>query len=160
TALAGITLVNLQSALARHLQPAGVADRTAAHLQGVERAQAALRALVMGVKTRLSVAVREAAAGRLSRADFLAQFGHRGNHEMELSQPRWSEDPTALDRLFHAAGQEDEVKAPDSQAAQERLAAQAGLSEAQRNVVARELAVLRTYLALREAAKDYLMQGY
>jgi pyruvate,water dikinase len=51
TALAGIALVNLQTALARCLQPADVADRTAAHLQGVERAQAALRELVMGVKT-------------------------------------------------------------------------------------------------------------
>jgi pyruvate,water dikinase len=159
TALAGITLVNLQSALARHLQPARFADRTAGHLQGVERAQAALRELVMGVKTRLSSAVREAAASRMSRDEFLAQFGHRGNHEMELAQPRWSEDPAALDRLFHAAGRE-EVKSPDPQAALERLAAQAGLSEAQRDAVARELDVLRTYLALREAAKDHLMQGY
>jgi pyruvate,water dikinase len=160
TALAGITLANLQTALARLLQPAGVADRTAAHLQGVERAQAVLRELVMGVKTPLSSAVREAAAGRMSRDHFLAHFGHRGNHEMELAQPRWSEDPAALDRLLHAAGCEEEVKGADPQAALERLAAQAGLSEAQRDAVARELGVLRTYLALRETAKDHLMKGY
>jgi pyruvate,water dikinase len=160
TALAGIALVNLQTALARCLQPAEVVDRTAAHLQGVERAQAALRELVMGVKTPLALAVRDAVAGRVSREEFLAQFGHRGHHEMELAQPRWSEDPAALDRLFHAAGREEEAKGPDPQAALERLAAQAGLNEGQRQAIAHELSVLRTYLALREAAKDHLMQGY
>src|SRR5262249_20686296 len=113
TALAGIALVNLQTALARCLQPADVADRTAAHLQGVERSQAALRERVMGVKTPLALAVREAAAGRRSREAFLAQFGHRGPHEMELAQPRWSEDPAALDRLYQAAGREEEATGPD-----------------------------------------------
>jgi pyruvate,water dikinase len=160
TALAGITLANLLTALARVLQPAGVADRMEAHRQGVERAQAALRELVMGVKTYLALAVREAAAGRMGREDFLARFGHRGEQEMELAQPRWAEDPASLERLFQAEVREEEARDADPQTTLNRIAAEAGLSVAQVNAISAEATTLRTYLALREAAKDYLMQGY
>src|SRR5262249_43433977 len=135
-------------------------DRTAAHLASVERAQAALRELVMGVPTQLSAAVRAVAAGRMTRDEFLAQFGHRGSHEMELAHPRWAEDPDALEQLFHAAGREAAAQAPNPQQALERLAGEAGLTAAQRDALANEVNVLRTYLALRESAKDALMQGY
>jgi rifampicin phosphotransferase len=43
--------------------------------------------------------------GQLSRADFAAQYGHRGAHELELSWPRPSEDPAWIDaQLASAAG--------------------------------------------------------
>ena len=67
----------------------------------MERAEAALRELVMGVRpdpgTDLPGAIRDLAAGRLERSAFLQRFGHRGSQEMELSRPRWSEDPAGLD---------------------------------------------------------------
>ncbi len=160
TALAGIAMANLQNALARVLQPAGLPDRTAAHLVGVERAQAALRELMMGVQTYLAAGVRAAAAGRMNCDEFLAQFGHRGSHEMELAQPRWAEDPAALDRLFQSRRPEEQVKDADAATALKRIAAEAGLNDAGRDALAAELTTLRTYLGLREAAKDYLMQGY
>ncbi|MEZ4729694.1 MAG: hypothetical protein R3E79_21400 [Caldilineaceae bacterium] len=34
--------------------------------------------------------------GEMSRADYLAQYGHRGPHEFELSMPHPAEDPTWL----------------------------------------------------------------
>jgi pyruvate,water dikinase len=93
TALAAFAQANLRQVLARRL--------------GLERTQTALGELVMGVQperdTDLATAIRDLAAGRLTREQFLEGFGHRGNQEMELSQPRWSEDPAAVDRLIAQA---------------------------------------------------------
>jgi pyruvate,water dikinase len=131
-------------------------------------------------------ALRELAAGRLSRARFLKSFGHRGRQEMELAQPRWAEQqedrglriedrkseesPPAVPAL---AGNDDRLKAElpttldprssilDSRiSAWERIAAEAKLSHMQRSVLEPELQRLHTYLGLRETAKHYLMKGY
>lgn len=48
--------------------------------------------------------LQEVLAGRLSRADYLARFGHRGENEGELAWPRPAEDPAWLDRLLAGAG--------------------------------------------------------
>lgn len=45
--------------------------------------------------------------GQLSRADFAAQFGHRGAHEFELSWPRPSEDPQWIEAQLAANAQVD-----------------------------------------------------
>jgi pyruvate,water dikinase len=45
-------------------------------------------------------------------------------------------------------------------AAWERIAAEAKLTESQKNTLGNELASLHTYLGLRETAKHYLMKGY
>ncbi|MCI0463365.1 MAG: hypothetical protein L0Z62_40990 [Gemmataceae bacterium] len=170
TALAGTTYAEVERALARApgYQPSGglrppLADPTAARLEALARAQAALRELVMGVRPDPDIdlpgAVRELAAGRLERSEFLERFGHRGNQEMELANPRWAEDPGTLDRLL-ASPHGDNIHAPDPQAALERVAADAGLSAAQRAGLADALRTLHTCLGLRESAKHYLMLGY
>jgi pyruvate,water dikinase len=150
TALAALTMAGLGQKLGRFL--------------GAARAQDVLRDLVMGVRpdeeADLPGAVRAVAAGRLTREQFLARFGHRGSHEMELAQPRWSEAPATLDRLFslpsHSAGNEPE----DPVKVWERVAAEAKLNAAQQTALKAELDVLHTHLALRETAKHYLMRGY
>src|SRR5262249_58106684 len=92
TALAAIALGNVERWLRRKL--------------GAERAQAALGELGMGARpdpeADLAAALRDLAAGRLSQDDFLRDFGHRADGEMELARPRWSEDPAALDQLTRA----------------------------------------------------------
>jgi pyruvate,water dikinase len=45
--------------------------------------------------------------GQLSRADFLAQYGHRGAHEFELSAPRPAEDPGWLEAQLATNAQVD-----------------------------------------------------
>jgi phosphohistidine swiveling domain-containing protein len=44
------------------------------------------------------VGVARVAEGKMSRAEYLNQYGHRGPHEAELSAPRPAEDPAWLDR--------------------------------------------------------------
>lgn len=47
--------------------------------------------------------LQEVLAGRLSREDYLAAFGHRGHNEVELAWPRPAEDPGWLDRALASA---------------------------------------------------------
>src|SRR5262249_44271099 len=58
---------------------------------GAERARAVLAKLSQGAKpdpdADLPGAIRELAAGSLSRDEFLRRLGHRGPNEMELSAP-------------------------------------------------------------------------
>ncbi len=44
------------------------------------------------------VGVGRVAQGKMSRAEYLDKYGHRGPHEAELSMPRPAEDPDWLDR--------------------------------------------------------------
>jgi pyruvate,water dikinase len=149
TALAAFARTNLQQALTRRLGP----DRT----------QTALGELVMGVKpepdTDLAGALHDLAAGRLGRERFLEQFGHRGSQEMELSQPRWEEDSSAVDRLIAAKTQALHTSEL-SETYFQRIAEEAKLGPTQRAALEKEIGKLHTFLALRESAKHYLLKGY
>jgi phosphohistidine swiveling domain-containing protein len=158
TALAGLAMGNLERALARlKLTP----EQTPA---AAEQVQATLRELVMGVHpdpdADLPGAVRDLAAGKLDRATFLERFGHRGSQEMELAQPRWSEQPEAL------ASASGGRKPPDldlSGGLRPPLAApldRYAIPAALRPGLEVEVQTLHTYLSLRETAKHHLMRGY
>ena len=170
TALAGLAMGRVERMLAAAL--------------GAERTKTALGELVMGVQpdpeTDLPGAMREMAAGKLERADFLKRFGHRGPGEMELSEPRWGEkfDLKPLSACTEGErGGGEGVGAPQSKpltpdpsllgtgargamrGARERILAEPKLAQ-QRAALAAELDSLHDLLALRETAKHYLMMGY
>jgi pyruvate,water dikinase len=131
---------------------------------GVERTRAALGELTMGVhpdpEADLPGAIRDLSEGKIDRTTFLARFGHRGPQEMELAQPRWSEDPSALDRARSVSeGQQTLAHATGSDA-WKRIAAEEKLSSLQRQLVEPELKSLHAYLSLRETGKHSLMRGY
>jgi rifampicin phosphotransferase len=132
--------------------------------KGPEGAAAAARALLMGARAEpdsdLPGALSELAAGRLDRATFLAQFGHRGSHEMELSQPRWSEDQAALERLAGGRPGSGHAASDAWHAAWNHLVAIAGWGATQQARIRAEVATLHVLLGLRETAKHYLMKGF
>jgi pyruvate,water dikinase len=149
TALAGIAMANVQRWLTRKLGP--------------ERGRAAVGELTLHVRpdpeADVVAAVQDLLAGRLDQPGFLAQCGHRGRQEMELSAPRWSEDPTGLTRSAPAS----EPKAAAVETAPspwERIAAEAKLSALERTALEPEVQAMLTYLSLRETAKHHLMRGY
>jgi rifampicin phosphotransferase len=129
---------------------------------GEERAKIAVGELSLGAKppadANLAEAVRNLAAGTLSRADFLAQFGHRGTNEMELAQPRWSEVPEQLDRLV--GGATAHVPSTEIATNWEKVADEAKLVGNAREQLKGQVERLRIYLGLREAGKHYLLMGY
>jgi phosphohistidine swiveling domain-containing protein len=146
TALAALSMASLEQKLAAVLGPALAGELT--------------RDLVMFVKpdpdADLPGAVRALAAGEMERAEFLERFGHRGPEEMELSRPRWGEDPSSL----QSQGLLPPTRHGDDRSPAERLGAEAKLNASQRSLLLAEVNTLHTYLALREKAKHYLMYGY
>jgi pyruvate,water dikinase len=148
TALAGFAMGAIEGTLNARLGP--------------ERTQSALRELVMGVRpepeSNVVGAIRDLAKGKLDRSTFLHRFGHRGNQEMELQSPRWSEQPEALDQV--AAHDETPAKQCSVAAAWQRVVAEARLTPAEQLDVYEQLQKLHTFMALRETAKHYLMKGY
>ncbi|MFQ3650579.1 MAG: PEP/pyruvate-binding domain-containing protein [Gemmataceae bacterium] len=142
TALAAVALADLQDQLAS-VMPRVVAENLA-------------RELTIGVRldpeADLPGALRDLAHGRLDLAAFLNRFGHRGSQEMELSQPRWNEDASGLERLTPGAE-------PALPSIEQRLAACTHLTAEQRPLLLPAIQRVHEYLALRETAKHFLMLG-
>jgi pyruvate,water dikinase len=111
----------------------------------------------------------DVAQGRAAMSDFLGRFGHRAAGEMELSQPRWREDPDYLEQMLPRlrSGGRDPRKVHDETVARRR-AAEAELPKllersggsCLREQVKRDLADARDLLPYRESGKHYLMMGY
>jgi pyruvate,water dikinase len=135
---------------------------------GTERSQATLGELIMGVhpdpEADLPAAVQQLSEGKLSKADFLDRFGHRASQEMELSQPRWSEDPSAVDRLLATSASPADAGPLSAQNrnsnALENVVKEAKLNGTQRAELESDVRLLHIYLGLRETAKHYLLKGY
>jgi pyruvate,water dikinase len=148
TALAAMARQNVQRWLVRKL--------------GVEQARDAVNELTLGVRPSpeadLPAALRGLAEGRLERAAFLEEFGHRGPAEMELASPRWAEDPTSLAHLPRGTGAPAEQASPADH--WEQVATRAKLSTLERSTLNPQVAAMQTYEGLRETAKHYLLWGY
>jgi pyruvate,water dikinase len=133
---------------------------------GQERTCEALTDLSAGAapdpETDLPRAIREAATGVMSHAEFMRRFGHRGSNEMELAQPRWNEDSAALDRLLDATHpvRETPTAGPTPLEKWERLSAEAKLNSIVAKAMAGHVERLHVHLGLREMAKHHLMRGY
>lgn len=132
---------------------------------GPSHAAEAVRNLVMGVhpdvEADLPRGIRDVSQGLLDRPTFLQRFGHRGSQEMELSRPRWEEDPEAIDRLFsqkYPGGSGS--TAMDAKGNLERVLQESRLPPGPQKAIQQELEVLQGLLALRETAKHHLMRGY
>jgi pyruvate,water dikinase len=138
-----------------------VLDQQIGKAVGPERARAILAALSQGAKADphadLPGAIRELAAGRMTRDDFLNRFGHRGPNEMELAAPRWAEDSSSLERL---SGSEPQTAPPNATDVLARVTAEANWNSLLAKSMARHVERLQVYLGLRETGKHHLMRGY
>jgi rifampicin phosphotransferase len=128
---------------------------------GEERARAVLAELSQGARpdpeADLPGAIRQLAAGTLSREDFLARFGHRGPNEMELAAPRWSENPASLTGLAAPVSHKPPRPVADVLA---DLAVEAKWDRIVAKSMAGHVERIQTYLGLRETGKHHLMRGY
>ncbi len=109
------------------------------------------------------------ARGENALEGFLARFGHRAASEMELAQPRWREDPAAVQAML--AGVRNATASPlarHEEQARQRQESEAALSDAlaehggssfreRIDVALREAQRLLPY---RETGKFHLMRGY
>jgi len=125
-----------------------------------DRTDAVIREAAGGAKApgglSLADGLRAFASGELGRAEFLSAFGHRCGGEMELSRPRWSEDPAAVDALFAAKPPAH----PPVEAPWPRVAKENRIAGPMRKQADHWVERLRTYLGLREAGKHYWLMGH
>lgn len=112
----------------------------------------------------LSFGIRLAALrdGRTSTQAVLDEFGHLAMHELEISVPRYRDQPDLLEKLAHRIegdpleGLQENVRA--ASALRERLMSE--LPEEQAAILGREIQVTRTFLSLREMVKFEYLRGY
>jgi phosphohistidine swiveling domain-containing protein len=164
TALTAILMSKLEAIFAVRLQPTLDKEGQAV---GKQKAEAVLRELMMGSRPTedadFAKGVQALCDGVATKAEFLKQFGHRGSQEMELAQPRWAEDPAAVDRLLddRYAGSSDAHCSPDDwRKIWPRIADEAKFLPTQRPAMEAEIAKLHRFMGLRESAKHYLLKGY
>ena len=116
------------------------------------------------------IAISEVAQGKRTLASFLDAYGHRAVEEMELSKPRWREDPSYLRQII-AMCQGSSARLPDDlhrRNVERRIAAEQELRETLRHWggsclyedVLTDLADVQRLLPYRESGKNYLMMGY
>ncbi|HLW68101.1 MAG TPA: PEP/pyruvate-binding domain-containing protein [Gemmataceae bacterium] len=137
------------------------------HLQkrlGEQRAKEAAGELATGVRpdsdADLAAGLSDLAVGAIKESEFLAKFGDRGSQEMELSQPRWIEDPAGLQRALAGAGHHGASLGVRGQETFDRIAAEAKFDATHKLILRAEVNKFHTMLALREAGKHYLLRGY
>ncbi len=138
-----------------------VLDQQIGKSLGKERARSILTSLSQGAKpdpaADLPGAIRELSTGTLTSDQFLSRFGHRGPNEMELSSPRWRENPASLDRI---GGHVAAARPPSAADVLGRVAEEAKWNSFVAKSMAGHVERLQTYLGLRETGKHHLMRGY
>jgi len=143
-------------------------------LMGPEQGADLTRALTTGLErdttVEQNILLHRIARGEAALPEFLGRFGHRAVNEMELSQPRWREDPSYLERMVQSYRRPG-VVSPDERHRQQvdarrraeeelpaRLAEAGGASLLERILV--EVRDAQRLLPYREIGKHYLMMGY
>jgi len=133
-------------ALLKGVLPADEIEKTMNHWLGI-----GLHTVTMEMNMNYS----EASLNSNLRSEFLAQFGHRGPGELELSNPRWMElgdnafiKMSRSDKKIHAEGAVSVEKEIQS------------LNTYKKQVIEKEWALLREMLELREKWKMNLLSPY
>ncbi|MFM7151678.1 MAG: PEP-utilizing enzyme, partial [Gemmataceae bacterium] len=145
TALSALSLEHFQRFLAQYM--------------GISRAkrlsQELIKSLSLPDDVDFSSGIREFAGGFISLEQFLTRFGHRGSEEMELSKPRWREDPSELSKM--TVSPQPNSFAPSTT---DLLKRESQLSSEQIKLIEKKLKTVQTFLSLREMGKHYLLHGY
>lgn len=129
-----------------------------------------LAALSGSLVTRQCLWLEMLADGRLTRAEFLAAYGHSADNELELSEPRLSECPDKLDAMLHDLRSSGRHPIADfaQQAARRQTAEQRletglialGASPDQRAQLRADLSFAQQLLPLRETIKHHYTASY
>lgn len=120
--------------------------------------------------TRQGLWLEELAAGRRSRADYLAAYGHGADNELELAEPRLGEAPERIDDLLAnlaASGrcpaqefERQQAARAEAESGLARRLAAAGVSAAERTELVEALALAQHFLPLRETIKHHYTRGH
>jgi pyruvate,water dikinase len=152
----------------------GAVEALLTQLAGPEKGPDLTRALTTGLENdttiEQNVLLYRVAQGEATVDEFLEEFGHRAANEMELSAPRWREDPGYIERMVESFRTPGTVSPEERHARQvetrkqleaelpDRLAEWGGSSLRER--VEADVREAQELLPYRESGKHYLMMGY
>jgi pyruvate,water dikinase len=156
----GLAFDRLRSTLARFL----------GKVEGHALADALTRGAEQDTTVEQDLLLEQVAEGRAPLDHFLERYGHRAAGEMELAQPRWREEPLALEPLIEHLRRAGSETAHNRHAQNHarRLEAEASLPErlraagcsSLREQVEADRSLACELLPYRETGKHYLMLGY
>ena len=143
-------------------------------LFGAEAAALVFSKLLQGLEgsriTQQSTDLENLAFGRLTPEEFLSEYGHLAPNELEISAPRYADDPGKLEQLLkdiRSSGQglthafREQVHNRQSLEKQVRTRLQeAGKEEQEIDCFFSELQIAQSYLPLRETIKYYFAAEY
>ncbi|KKL66972.1 hypothetical protein LCGC14_2139630, partial [marine sediment metagenome] len=149
-------------------------EATLVQLMGTEAGTQLTLTLTQGLEGDTTIeqnqAMFDVARGNLTLAEFIDRYGHRTVEEMELSRPRWREDPSYVQQVL-GAYLDESVTAPGE--LHDRNAERCARSEKELPETLRQwggssllegvlvdLKDAQALLPYREAGKHYLMMGY
>ncbi len=110
---------------------------------------------------RFNVALADLRDGRVSMDNVLSEFGHLSMHELEISVPRYVEQPQMLQQLAeHINGNPREELESNIGRSKEQLSLVLKHAGSKADELAADVRAARTYLALREMVKFEYLKGY
>ncbi|HXX93269.1 MAG TPA: PEP/pyruvate-binding domain-containing protein, partial [Planctomycetota bacterium] len=116
-----------------------------------------------------NIALYRAARGEATLEAFLAEYGHRAVNELELSEPRWSEDPSypkqRIAQFAHAGGvspvelhERKKKERAEAELLLGKLLETGGAASLEKEV-REDLAGAQTHMPWRETCKHHFIQG-
>lgn len=152
-----------------HAQLVGDLEMVFGKQEGQTLASSLLKGLPGDKTVEANIALFNVSRNSSTMDEFLREFGHRSVGEFELSQPRWSEDPSYPQKMVDNYRRIEGVSPKEIHERQvgERLAAESGLSEALQSRGAASLEAdirnslkgARSYMPYRETGKHYFMKS-
>ena len=98
--------------------------------------------------------------GLASIEEAVAEFGHLGEHELEISTPRYSEQPDLLQMLASKATSPTDLATENARKATEVEVALEAIMDGEWEELKYDINVARRYLMLREVVKFNYLKGY
>lgn len=140
--------------------------RLLTRLFGQEKAEQWVSVLTSGIPAdinpnlRFSVDLDQVRTGKKALTELVSEYGHLGYHELEISVPRYGDNPELLQAMI--AGIHGTVKLMEDSCAKsnklvEELVNTYGLEYPE---LVREIQIARTYLPLREVLKFEYLKAY
>lgn len=115
----------------------------------------------LNINLRFSIQLAALREGKVSTQAVIAEFGHLAEHELEISFPRYSEQPDFIQELANKISvnplQNFEESSMENSKLKQRLMKVAGGKSEE---LEREIQMARTYLPLREVVKFEFLKAY
>ncbi len=140
------------------------------HLGDCAAAQRLIQGLDGSLITRQAIELENLAQARITRDGFLRAYGHSSQNELEISLPRFSEDPRNIERLLHdltVSGRqpgrefrEQQSRRRDAERDVRRNLEGQGAGKAEIRAFFADLRLAQLFLPLRETIKHYYTGEY